>query len=179
MKIHVSGASMTRIIIMILLLIFGIGNVSAQQPVMGGGPGGGPGPGAGGSAGAGVLITPGSQLPGSQTPGTQSGTRQGGQNPQVPGAGLVASARLETRTTTIGVAGRLEPARRLAHTVSLAGFVDTIHVRVGDRVTVGQALVTISREIPGEVFRPLIVTSRIAGRISELHLIEGDRKSVV
>jgi len=71
------------------------------------------------------------------------------------------------------VAGRLEPSRRIGHTVSIAGLVETIHVGVGERVTEGQALVTLSRDAPGEVFRPLVVASRIAGRVSEIHLIAG------
>jgi len=41
-------------------------------------------------------------------------------------------------------------------------------VRVGDRVAEGQALVTISRDAPGESYRPLVVVSRIAGRVSEI-----------
>lgn len=106
-------------------------------------------------------------------PGTRSEARSGEQNSRTPGAGLVSIARLETRTRSIGVAGRLEPARRIAHTISIAGFVDTIHVRVRDRVAQGQALVTISRDAPGEVFRPLVLASRIAGRVSEIHLAEG------
>jgi multidrug efflux pump subunit AcrA (membrane-fusion protein) len=57
--------------------------------------------------------------------------------------------------------------------VGIAGIVDTIHVKIGDRVVEGQALVTLSRDAPGEVFRPLVVASRIAGRVSEIHLIEG------
>jgi multidrug efflux pump subunit AcrA (membrane-fusion protein) len=51
--------------------------------------------------------------------------------------------------------------------------VDTIHVKVGDRVAEGQALVTLSRDAPGEVFRPLVLASRITGRVSEIHLNEG------
>ena len=138
---------MTRFIAMIAALFLILAFATAQQPGMGGGPGSGT--------------------------GAQSGARPGGQASQNPGAGLISIAALETRTTSIGVAGRLEPARRIAHTVSIAGFVDTIHVRVGDRVAEGQALVTLSRDAPGEVFRPLIVASRIAGRVSEIHLNEG------
>jgi multidrug efflux pump subunit AcrA (membrane-fusion protein) len=106
-------------------------------------------------------------------PGAQPGARQGGLNSQIPGSGIISIARLETRTTSIGVAGRLEPARRIDHTVGIAGFVETIHVRVGERVAEGQALVTLSRDAPGEVFRPLVVASRIAGRVSVIHLMEG------
>jgi len=80
---------------------------------------------------------------------------------------------METRTTSISVAGRLEPARRISHTVGIAGFVEAVHVRAGDRVAEGQALVTVSRDAPGESYRPLVVSSRIAGRVSEVQLMAG------
>lgn len=152
---------MTRIVALVTVLFLVIAGATAQQPGMGGGPGGG------------APVTPGTQPPGGPGPGGQQGTRPGGDNSRSPGAGLISIARLETRTTSIGVAGRLEPARRIGHTIGIAGFVDTIHVRVGDGVTEGQALVTLSRDAPGEVFRPLIVASRITGRVSEIHLHEG------
>ncbi|MDX9957878.1 MAG: HlyD family efflux transporter periplasmic adaptor subunit [Spirochaetia bacterium] len=156
---------MTRVLAFAAMFIMLLAGASAQQPGMGGG--------------GGVPITSGTppsggQAPGSQPPVAQPGARPGGQNSQIPGAGLVSIARLETRTTSIGVAGRLEPARRIGHTVSIAGFVETIHVRVGERVTEGQSLVTLSRDVPGEVFRPMVVASRITGRVSEIHLMEGE-----
>lgn len=162
---------MTRVLVFASTMFLALTVATAQQPGMGGGPGGGaPG---GGASGGGAPISPGSPPAGGQTPGAQPGSRQGGQNSQPPGTALISIARLETRTTNIGVAGRLEPARRIGHTVGIAGIVDTIHVKIGDRVVEGQALVTLSRDAPGEVFRPLVVASRIAGRVSEIHLIEG------
>ncbi len=71
------------------------------------------------------------------------------------------------------MAGRLEPARRILHTVGIAGFVEAIHVSVGDRVAEGQTLVTVSRDAPGESYRPLLVVSRIAGRVSDIQLMQG------
>jgi hypothetical protein len=138
---------------------------AAQQPGMGGGPGAG--------AGGGQPPVPRSSDSGRPGPTASAGCSARGQNSQLPGAGAFSIARPETRTTSIGVAGRLEPSRRIGHTVSIAGFVETIHVSVGDRVTEGQPLVTLSRDAPGEVFRPLVVASRIAGRVSEIHLIKG------
>ena len=132
--------------------IFVLSLAGAQQPGAVGGPGssGPPPAGMGGAA------------------GQQTGGRQGGQ-----GGGLLAVAKFETRTTSISVAGRLEPARRIGHTVGVAGFVEAIHVRIGDRVAAGQPLVTVSRDAPGESYRPLVVVSLIAGQVSEIQLMPG------
>ncbi len=150
---------MSRTVSMISIFLFAVALTVAQQPGGGGPPPGGlPGPGAGGAG------MPG-QLPG-QT--GQAGSRSGGQ-----ASALVAVSKMETRTTSINVAGRLEPARRISHTVGIAGFVASVHVRVGDRVAEGQSLVTVNRDAPGESYRPLVVVSRIAGRVSEIQLMEG------
>ena len=142
---------MLKIASILTFSIFALGLAGAQQPGAAGGPGSGPPP-------AGYDGAPGQQ------PGGGQGSRTGG---------LVATARLETRTTSISIAGRLEPARRIGHTVGVAGFVEAIHVRVGDRVAAGQPLVTVSRDEPGESYRPLVVVSLIAGRVSEIQLMPG------
>jgi multidrug efflux pump subunit AcrA (membrane-fusion protein) len=99
--------------------------------------------------------------------GAQQAPARGG-----PGS-LVSVSAVETRTTSIGVAGRLEPARRIVHTVGAAGVVERVYARVGDAVTEGQVLATIGRDEPGESYRPLSVVSRVAGRVSEVLLIQG------
>lgn len=142
---------MQKSVAMLSFSIFALSLAGAQQPGAVGVPGSGPPPAGYGAA-----------------PGQQSGGRQGGQ-----AAGLLAIARVETRTTSIRVAGRLEPARRIGHTVGVAGFVEAIHVRVGDRVATGQPLVTIGRDAPGESYKPLVVASLIAGRVSEILLASG------
>ena len=140
---------MLKIVYILSISIFTLSLAYAQQP------------GAMGGSGFGGA-------PGQQQPGQQPGGRQGGQ-----AGGLIAMAQPETRTTFISVAGRLEPARRIGHTVGISGFVEAIHVRVGDRVAAGQALATISRDAPGESYRPLVVVSLIAGRVSEIQLMSG------
>lgn len=152
---------MSRTLSVVYILVSAMALASAQQPGAGGPPPGGSSGPPPGSEGAG---TPAQQpaLPG------QAGSRSGGQ-----GSALVSVSKVETRTTSINVAGRLEPARRIGHTVGIAGFVEAIHVRVGDRVAEGQALVTVSRDAPGESYRPLVVASRIAGRVSEIQLMAG------
>lgn len=89
------------------------------------------------------------------------------------GGSLVAVAKMESRTTSIGVAGRLEPARRIVHTIGITGFVEAIHVRLGDRVHEGQLLVTLTRDAPGESYRPVLIVSRISGKVSEISVTVG------
>lgn len=93
---------------------------------------------------------------------------------QATGKAPVRAAALETRTVSITVAGRLEPVRRVVHATSVAGLVEAVHVRAGQRVTTGQALVTLVRDAPGESYRPLVIASRLDGLVSELHVGPGD-----
>lgn len=92
---------------------------------------------------------------------------------QGPAGGGIAVSAVETKTVSVEVAGRLEPARRIAHTVSVAGIVREVYARVGDRVTTGQVLALIARDEPGESYRPLSVVSRLSGRVSEASLVPG------
>jgi multidrug efflux pump subunit AcrA (membrane-fusion protein) len=85
----------------------------------------------------------------------------------------MAIASPRDKSLTISVAGRLEPLRRISHSLSVGGFVETVHVKLGDRVREGQALVTITRDAPGDSYRPVVLTSRIDGRVAELALSPG------
>lgn len=133
-------------------------SIAAQAPLPGGGaqaPGQGPVPSGGSRPGS-----PGQAAPG---PG-QGGAGRGG---------IVAAAREETRATFASAAGRLEPARRAAHSLSVGGFVEAVHVRVGERVREGQALLTVVRDAPGDAYRPVVVLARIGGVVAELPLQPG------
>lgn len=127
-------------------------------------------PGSGGMSPPAGAPPGGSPPPGTAAQGTQQ--RQGAR-PDGQGGSFVAVAKEEARTTYIGVAGRLEPARRIGHTASAAGVVAAVHVRVGDRVSEGQPLVTIVRDAPGESYRPVVVASRVAGRVSAVGVTQG------
>lgn len=120
---------------------------------------------------------PGGAQPGGPPPdGTQPRAGTAGSSQQGsgrPAGSLVAVAKVESRTTSIGVAGRLEPARRIVHTIGITGFVETVHVRLGDRVQEGQPLVTLTRDAPGESYRPVLIFSRISGRVSEISVAVG------
>ena len=75
--------------------------------------------------------------------------RPGGAN---GGLFSVASPASSGRVVTVG--GRLEPVRKITHTVPVAGTVDMVFVRVGQRVTLGQELVQIRRDAVGETYPP-------------------------
>ncbi len=84
------------------------------------------------------------------------------------------TARVESRSSVVTVAGRLRPARTATHSAPAAGFIAELFVRPGERVRAGQALLSIGRDIPGESYRPLVVSSRIDGVVSTLALKEGE-----
>lgn len=147
-----------------ILIVFVVIYTHAQ----GFGPGGAPG----GPGAQGARSGPGQTA----QPGTQQGTLQGA--PQSAPAnrkqsGPFQEAVAETRTSSISVGGRLEPQRRIVHTAGISGFVDEVHVKVGERVREGQALATLVRDTPGESYRPFVVLARISGLVSEIQLTEG------
>ena len=113
-----------------------------------------------------VLLSP-WILWGQQGPGGMGGPLGGGRS---NGVIEVATGITQGRIITLG--GRMTPLRKLSHSVSVAGYVDRILVKVGDRVTQGQSLLTISRDSVGETFRPVVLESRISGMVSEIFLNE-------
>ncbi|MDA3812022.1 MAG: HlyD family efflux transporter periplasmic adaptor subunit [Spirochaetaceae bacterium] len=94
----------------------------------------------------------------------------GGGRPGAGGLFSVASPAKSGRFVTVG--GRLSPARKIGHSIAVSGYVQTILVKVGDRVEPGQSLVRITRDIVGETFLPVILESRITGIVSEIHVYE-------
>lgn len=165
--------SKTLRIAFVALIAFAAINASAQQP-----PGGSSGTRGGvpGQASPGIpgQVAPAGGSPAAQRPGAQQAAPAVPSLPIPAGAGrFVAAAALGERSMTISVAGRLEPSRRIAHSLSVGGFVEAVHVRVGDRVREGQALITVTRDAPGDSFRPVVLTARLAGRVSEVTLSAG------
>jgi len=72
----------------------------------------------------------------------------------------------------ITVGGRLQPRNKIVHTVPVAGYVEDILVRVGDRVSEGQPLARLTRGVVGETFRPAVLESRLAGVVSAVQIYE-------
>lgn len=169
MKFRHSAFSVAAVLCMAFVVII-VPPVLAQPagggPGGAGSPGGMPPPGAMPQTGGAPGAVPGGTT-GSGASGIQGAAgRQGGGR-------LFLTAAPETRTTTVRVAGRLEPARRITHTVGVAGLVQTVHVAAGARVAEGQALATVVRDAPGESYRPVVVTARLAGVVSDLPVSVG------
>lgn len=96
----------------------------------------------------------------------------GNRNNGASNLSLVGEATVSTRFRYITVGGRLNPARRLDHSVTLSGIVEKILHKEGERVSIGDPLVIISREAAGETYRPIQLESRISGIISKIYLTE-------
>lgn len=94
----------------------------------------------------------------------------GGSRPGSGGVFAVASPAQPGRMVTVG--GRLQPRSKIVHTVPVAGYVEDILVRVGDRVSEGQLLARLTRGVVGETFRPALLESRMAGVVSAVQIYE-------
>jgi len=79
-------------------------------------------------------------------------------------------AELATRSRSTLVAGRLEPRGRISHAPPFSGFVREVFVEPGDRVAAGAELYRIERDEVARGFRPVVVTARIAGRVSAVDI---------
>lgn len=94
----------------------------------------------------------------------------GGSRPGNGGVFAVANPAQPGRITTVG--GRLQPRNKIVHTVPVAGYVEAILVRVGDRVSEGQPLARFTRGVVGETFRPAPLESRLDGVVSAVQIYE-------
>jgi len=124
------------------------------------------GTGAGTGAGAGAGSS-------SSTPTAVTSTEQ--VDRQAPPI-TVASESVQFRTISVG--GRLRPASRIVHQAPSAGIVASVSVSVGQRVRVGQELFSIRRrDDVTNLYKPAVVTSRIAGRVAEVSVEPQDEVS--
>ena len=89
-----------------------------------------------------------------------------GRTTSAGGIFAVAGPAKPGRIVTVG--GRLVPESKISHGIPVAGFLDTILVKIGDRVTEGQPLLTVTRNAVGETFRPVVLESRLNGVVSEI-----------
>jgi multidrug efflux pump subunit AcrA (membrane-fusion protein) len=116
-----------------------------------------------------VLVVP--SMVSAQSPrGAGGGGRSGGA-PGNNGGSAVAEATVSEESHRITVAGRLEPQGRIVHRVPSAGFIDSISVREGERVTAGQELLRVRRrdDVLG-LYQPVPLTARISGLVSVIHV---------
>lgn len=84
----------------------------------------------------------------------------------------VAGSASPGREITVG--GRLTPYRKVEHSASVEGYVDSLPVKLGDRVSVGSPLVRISRNVVGETYLPVVVESRIDGIVSDIKVYRNE-----
>ena len=107
----------------------------------------------------------------------QQGGRAG--PPPGPGAGSgqaegadrspIAIAQVSQQSHTITVGGRLEPQSRIVHKTSSSGYIQSVRVREGQIVQAGEELLSIKRKDDVmDLYKPVPVTARIAGRVSEV-----------
>ncbi|HUX12918.1 MAG TPA: HlyD family efflux transporter periplasmic adaptor subunit [Spirochaetia bacterium] len=87
------------------------------------------------------------------------------------GAPASRDARIETRTRSVLVGGRLEPKTRVQHTVPVDGLVRTVQVTPGMHVAEGDSLFTVQRNDVGQTYLPAPVTARVAGIVSQVDVI--------
>ncbi|MBN1838278.1 MAG: HlyD family efflux transporter periplasmic adaptor subunit [Spirochaetales bacterium] len=79
----------------------------------------------------------------------------------------VAAESVQFRTISVG--GRLRPASRIVHQAPTGGIVASVSVSVGQLVRAGQELFSIRRrDDVNNLYKPAVVTARIAGRVAEV-----------
>lgn len=111
---------------------------------------------------AALLLAPGAGISQEGT-GTGRGPAAAGDDPPV------AEARVTEQYRTIAVGGRLRPRSRIVHHAPNEGYVRSVDVTEGQTVAVGQRLFSVERrDDVGNVFRPLVATARVAGRVSKV-----------
>jgi multidrug efflux pump subunit AcrA (membrane-fusion protein) len=86
----------------------------------------------------------------------------------------VAEARLSVEVRTIAVGGRLQPRNRVEHEVIADGYILSVDVREGQRVSRGQRLFAIDKDELTGRYRPVVVASRIDGTVSAVGIREKD-----
>jgi len=100
---------------------------------------------------------------GAPGPGTSSGQAE------VAGESPIAVAQLSRQSHTITVGGRLEPQVRIVHKTSSGGFIQSVSVLEGQLVEAGEELLSIKRKDDVmDLYKPVPLTARIAGRVSEV-----------
>ncbi len=86
----------------------------------------------------------------------------------------VQQAVRESVHATIEYAGRLRPQRVVTHRAGITGIVDQVRVAPGDYVHADETLMTLHRRTASSDFRPVAVTARIEGTVTELLVSSGD-----
>lgn len=94
----------------------------------------------------------------------------------LPKVRVVKAATTQAYTEVL-YGGRIEPLDRFDIRAPIAGVIEKITVREGERVKPGDALFIMRREASGRVFQAVEVPASQNGRISIIHLRTGDTVS--
>jgi len=101
---------------------------------------------------------------------------QSGRSGSTPGE-LIAEAAESEHGRTISVGGRLEPLVRVEHRVTAEGTVLSVDVAEAQTVAKGQVLFSINKDELTGKYRPVQVTSRVAGLVSAVAIQVEDEVS--
>jgi multidrug efflux pump subunit AcrA (membrane-fusion protein) len=93
-----------------------------------------------------------------------------GERRQLP----VAAAEMSEQYRTIAAGGRLRPKNRVEHLAAASGYIQSVFVREGSRVSRGDELLRIERDDVTGSYKPASVTARISGIVSEVSVGERD-----
>lgn len=106
---------------------------------------------------------------GSGSTGTRSETgAEEGQPQERSSATPIAVAEVSEQYRSISVGGRLQPKNRVVHQATASGYVLSVDVREGELVNKGQKLFSIDKDELTGRYKPVVVTARIPGMISEV-----------
>jgi multidrug efflux pump subunit AcrA (membrane-fusion protein) len=114
---------------------------------------------------AGIVITILSVLLTPVSVSAQQGAGRGGGAGESP----IAVTQISQQSHSITVGGRLEPQSRIVHKTSSSGYIQSVRVREGQLVQAGEELLSIKRKDDVmELYKPVPLTARISGRVSEV-----------
>lgn len=103
--------------------------------------------------------------------------REGGRREQSQGrpTSPVTVAEVSDQYHVISVVGRLQPKSRIVHYTPNSGYILAVFVEEGRLVDEGQKLFSIRRKDDvTNIYKPTVVTARISGWVSTLHIMEED-----
>jgi multidrug efflux pump subunit AcrA (membrane-fusion protein) len=103
--------------------------------------------------------------------------REGGRREQSQGrpTSPVTVAEASEQYHVISVVGRLQPKSRIVHYTPNSGYILEVFIEEGQHVDEGQKLFSIRRKDDvTNIYKPTVVTARISGWVSTLHIMEED-----
>jgi len=107
--------------------------------------------------------------------GTRPRPGSGAAGNQAAAGPPVVAAELSLQSHTISVGGRLQPQSRIVHKTTSGGYIQSLRVSEGQPVQEGQELLSLKRKDDVmNLYKPVPLVSRLAGRVSEVLVQVGD-----